>query len=77
MRFLDQISDYFDSRRKRKHEKIRTKAEKLKRQGKNPTKKGWGSMVNTGYGGINKYPTDRPYDVAQQQKNLAEEKQKK
>lgn len=39
MRFLGQISDYFDSHRKRKHEKIRTKAEKLKRQGKNPTKK--------------------------------------
>lgn len=27
-------------------------------------------MVNTGYGRINKYPTDRPYNVAQQQ-NLA------
>lgn len=31
-------------------------------------------MVNTGYGRINKYPTDRPYDVAQQQ-NLAAEKE--
>ncbi|OJG68474.1 hypothetical protein RV09_GL001721 [Enterococcus moraviensis] len=32
-------------------------------------------MVNTGSGGINKNPIDRVYDIAQQQKNIAEEKE--
>ena len=35
MRFLGQISDYFDYRRKRKHEKIRTKAEKEEEKSRN------------------------------------------
>ena len=36
-----------------KSEKIRIKNDKLRSQGKDPLK-GWGKMVNTGFGGLNK-----------------------
>ncbi len=42
----------------------------MKRQGKSPVKKGWGTMVDTGSGGINKNPIDRVYDIGQQQKKI-------
>jgi len=68
------LFEFLDKRRKKQHNKIRTKVDALKREEKKPVKKGWGSMVNTGYGGINKNPIDRVYDIAQQQKNLSHQK---
>ncbi|WP_375178314.1 hypothetical protein [Enterococcus rotai] len=73
MKIVDQVSDFLDDRRRKKHQKIREKNEQLRANGKVPTKKGWGKMVNTGTGGINQDPSTRVYDVAQQQKNLSEE----
>lgn len=75
MNVLDKISDFFDEKRRSKHKRIRERNDKMRALGKNPNKKGWGSMVNTGSGGINKNPIDRVYDIAQQQKNIAEEKE--
>lgn len=49
----------------------------MKRQGKSPVKKGWGTMVDTGSGGINKNPIDRVYDIGQQQKNLSSKSDEK
>ncbi|ALS02266.1 hypothetical protein ATZ33_12985 [Enterococcus silesiacus] len=73
MKIFDKISDFFDDRRRVKHQRIREKNDQLRAQGKTPLKKGWGTMVNTGSGGINQDPTTRVYDVAQQQKNISEE----
>ncbi|ALS36441.1 hypothetical protein ABID30_002424 [Enterococcus rotai] len=73
MKIIDRISDFFDDRRRAKQKRIREKNDKLRAAGKTPTKKGWGTMVNTGTGGINHDPTTRVYDVAQQQKNISEE----
>ena len=75
MNVINKISDFFDEKRRSKHKRIRERNDKMRALGKNPTKKGWGSMVNTGSGGINKNPIDRVYDIAQQQKNIAEEKE--
>ncbi|OJG27721.1 hypothetical protein RU98_GL002424 [Enterococcus caccae] len=47
----------------------------MRAKGKTPVKKGWGTMVNTGTGGINRDPSTRVYDVAQQQKNISEEQE--
>ena len=63
--------DFLEEIRKKKNDKIRKKAEAMKRQGKSPVNKGWGTMVDTGSGGINKNPIDRVYDIGQQQKNLS------
>jgi len=73
LKIADQISDFLDDRRRKKHQKIRQKNERLRANGQVTTKKGWGKMVNTGTGGINQDPSTRVYDVAQQQKNLSEE----
>lgn len=37
-----------------KIERLRRKNAKLRAQGKEPIKKGWGKMINTGFGGLNK-----------------------
>ncbi|WP_265455708.1 hypothetical protein [Enterococcus sp. HY326] len=72
MKTLDALSDFFDDRRKAKSRKIREKNDKLRQAGKYSIKKGWGPMVNTGSGGLNKDPTSRVFFVAQQQKNISE-----
>ncbi|RHH66300.1 MULTISPECIES: hypothetical protein [Vagococcus] len=61
-----------------KSEKIRIKNDKLREQGKSPLK-GWGKMVDTGLGGINKanIPIINSFDnmdyIKDQQKNIAKE----
>jgi len=61
-----------------KSEKIRIKNDKLRAQGKDPLK-GWGKMVDTGLGGINKasIPIINSFDnmdhIKDQQKNIARE----
>lgn len=63
-----------------KSEKIRLKNDKLRSKGKDPLK-GWGKMVNTGLGGINKgasveikaYMIDTKDFVKDLQKNIAKE----
>ncbi|WP_336150082.1 hypothetical protein [Enterococcus faecalis] len=77
MGIFTNFSDFLEERRKKKHDKIRKKAEAMKRQGKSPVKKGWGTMVDTGSGGINKNPIDRVYDIGQQQKNLSSKSDEK
>ncbi|MGX7245128.1 hypothetical protein ACWOC1_09760 [Enterococcus quebecensis] len=73
MKIVDRISDFLDDQRRKKHKKIRERNDKLRAKGKNPTKKGWGSMVNTGTGSMNQDRITRIYDAAQQQKNISEE----
>lgn len=75
MNVINKISDFFDEKRRSKHKRIRERNDKMRALGKKTTKKGWGAMVNTGSGGINKNPIDRVYDIAQQQKNIGEEKE--
>lgn len=41
MGIFTNFSDFLEERRKKKHDKIRKKAEAMKRQGKSPVKKGW------------------------------------
>lgn len=77
MGIFTNFSDFLEERRKKKHDKIRKKAEAMKRQGKSPVKKGWGTMVDTGSGGINKNPIDRVYGIGQQQKNLSSKSDEK
>ncbi|MGH1713738.1 hypothetical protein ABE944_15130 [Enterococcus faecalis] len=77
MGIFTNFSDFLEERRKKKHDKIRKKAEAMKRQGKSPVKKGWGTMVDTGSGGINKNPIDRVYDIGQRQKNLSSKSDEK
>ena len=77
MGIFTNFSDFLEERRKKKHDKIRKKAEAMKRQGKSPVKKGWGTMVDTGSGGINKNPIDRVYDIGQQPKNLSSKSDEK
>lgn len=61
-----------------KSEKIRLKNDKLRAQGKDPLK-GWGRMVDTGLGGINKGQGgiinnfDNKGFIAEQQKEIARE----
>jgi len=65
-----------------KSEKIRIKNDKLRAQGKDPLK-GWGKMVDTGLGGINKasVPIINSFDnmdhIRDQQKNIARENEQK
>ena len=61
MGIFTNFSDFLEERRKKKHDKIRKKAEAMKRQGKSPVKKGWGTMV----------------DIGQQQKNLSSKSDEK
>lgn len=67
MNIINKISDSLDEKRRAKYRRIRERNEKTRASGKNPTKKGWGVMVNTGSGNINKNSIDRVYAVAQQQ----------
>lgn len=63
-------------------EKIRLKNDKLRAQGKDPLK-GWGKMVNTGLGGINKGQAglinnfDNKGFIADQQKEIAHDNENK
>ncbi|EOL50736.1 hypothetical protein [Enterococcus caccae] len=75
MEIMDKISDFFEDRRRAKYKRTREKNDRLRAKGKTPVKKGWGTMVNTGTGGINRDPSTRVYDVAQQQKNISEEQE--
>ncbi|MGX4686102.1 hypothetical protein JNUCC83_04290 [Vagococcus sp. JNUCC 83] len=60
-----------------KSEKIRLKNDKLRAKGKDPLK-GWGKMVNTGLGGINKgSPIDTKDFVKDLQKDIARENERK
>ncbi len=64
-----------------KSEKIRLKNDKLRAKGKDPTK-GWGQMINTGLGGINKANSisaafDNKGHIASEQKKIAEDNQRK
>lgn len=65
-----------------KSEKIRLKNDKLRAQGKDPLK-GWGRMVDTGLGGINKgqggiiNSFDNKGFIAEQQKEIARENENK
>lgn len=65
-----------------KSEKIRLKNDKLRAKGKNPLK-GWGKMVNTGLGGINKSNVEiiNKFDnmdfIKDQQKEISKENEEK
>lgn len=65
-----------------KSEKVRIKNDKLRAKGKDPIK-GWGKMVHTGLGGINKssIPIINDFDntgyIKDQQKNIAKENEKR
>ncbi|SLM84647.1 MULTISPECIES: hypothetical protein [Vagococcus] len=64
-----------------KSEKIRLKNDKLRAKGKDPVK-GWGQMINTGLGGINKGENlsarfDNKGFIASEQKKIAEDNQRK
>lgn len=67
-----------------KAEKLRLKNDKLRAKGKDPLK-GWGKMVNTGLGGINKGATienrasmiDTKDFIKDLQKDIASENNKK
>lgn len=67
-----------------KSEKLRLKNDKLRAKGKDPLK-GWGKMVNTGLGGINKGATienrasmiDTKDFIKDLQKDIASENEKK
>ncbi len=69
-------------KKKLKSEKIREKNDKLRSKGKDPLK-GWGKIVNTGLGGINKSNVniinefDNKEFIKDQQKNIAIEKEQK
>ena len=53
-------------------ERIRKKNDKLRAKGKDPLK-GWGKMMDTGFGGINKAApgVDTKVFIAEQQKEIA------
>lgn len=61
-----------------KSEKIRLKNDKLRAKGKDPLK-GWGRMVDTGFGGINKSSgaVDTKVFIAEQQKEISRENERK
>lgn len=60
-----------------KSEKIRLKNDKLRAKGKDPLK-GWGKMVDTGLGGLNKVNfIDTKDYVKDLQKNIAQENDRK
>lgn len=65
-----------------KSEKIRLKNDKLRAKGKDPLK-GWGRMINTGLGGLNKAQAgigsnyDTKHFIADQQKEIAQENDNK
>ena len=65
-----------------KSEKIRQKNDELRAKGKDPLK-GWGKMVNTGLGGINKGQAGLVNDfdntgfIASQQQEIARENEAK
>ena len=50
---IEKMKFFFKQRKEKKKEKLRKKNFHLRSQGKDPLK-GWGSMINSGYGGINK-----------------------
>ena len=52
----NQLSKYIKSRQASKKEQLRRKNAALRAQGKEPLK-GWGKMVDSGYGGLNKNDT--------------------
>ncbi|MGF2145935.1 hypothetical protein ACQUEF_11240 [Vagococcus fluvialis] len=65
-----------------KSERIRLKNDELRAKGKNPLK-GWGRMIDTGLGGINKAQAgvvnnfDNKGFIADQQKEIARENENK
>ena len=60
-----------------KSEKLRLKNDKLRAKGKDPLK-GWGKMVDTGLGGLNKASLIDTKDFAKDlQKDIASENNKK
>lgn len=65
-----------------KSERIRLKNDELRAKGKDPLK-GWGKMINTGLGGINKGQAgvvnefDNKGFIADQQKEIAQENDNK
>ncbi|WP_270279482.1 hypothetical protein [Vagococcus bubulae] len=62
-----------DDKKLLKSEKIRLKNDKLRAKGKDPLK-GWGKMVNTGLGGLNKASMIDTKDFARDlQKEIAKE----
>lgn len=73
-----------DDKKLLKSEKIRLKNDKLRAKGKDPLK-GWGKMVNTGLGGINKGASvenranmiDTKDFIKDLQKEIASENEKK
>lgn len=85
MNLIAKMEEYSQRRREEKSEKIRLKNLK---KGKKPTK-GWGKMVDTGYGGLNllthsseisKYfsaESDIKGFIAEEQKRIGKEQQKK
>ncbi|MFB8608375.1 MULTISPECIES: hypothetical protein [Enterococcus] len=50
---IGRMKNFFKQRKEKKKEKLRKKNAYLRSQGKDPLK-GWGSMIDSGYGGINK-----------------------
>ncbi|OTN75921.1 hypothetical protein A5886_000997 [Enterococcus sp. 8G7_MSG3316] len=51
-----QFSDYVTAKREAKKDRLRRKNAALRAQGKEPLK-GWGKMVDSGFGGLNKNDT--------------------
>lgn len=73
MSLFDKVSEHQQKKNLAPRTKLRKKNDELRAKGIEPVKKGWGTMVNTGFGGINKAnPIDVVSDRAQQQKNSVE-----
>lgn len=54
MRMLEKWQQKRHQKKREKAEALRRKNAKLRAQGIEPVKKGWGPMVNSGFGGLNK-----------------------
>ncbi len=78
MSLIDNVREYQQKKKLSHSTKLQKKNDELRANGVEPVKKGWGQMVNTGSGGSNQAnPIDIKYDLAQQQKNIAEKNSEK
>lgn len=87
MSIEERLEDFQQKQRTRKSEKIRKKNDDLFAHGKDFSKKqkGWGTMVETGYGGLNKgnqyngqldAEIDSKIFFAEEQKRITEKNEK-
>lgn len=56
MSIFEDMEKTMQQRRMEKSEKLRKRNAQLRAQGKEPIKSGWGPMIDTGLGGLNRGP---------------------